>query len=82
MTKILVLLPQGRSNNMPQNFNDGHWAFLGASEESNWYQGYATEFGGKWDLRASQMVEHFENSGHPVFQGAKPAGPWNSQEKK
>ena len=29
---------------------------------------------GKWDLRASQKVEDFENSGHPVFQGVSPLG--------
>ena len=56
------------------NFNDGHWAFLGPGEESKWYQGYATNYGGKWDLRASQMVEIFKNSGHPVFQGVSPLG--------
>ena len=55
-------------------FNDGHWAFLGPREESKWYQGYATNYGGKWDLRASQMAEDFENSGHPVFQGMGPLG--------
>ena len=33
-------------------FNDGHWAFLGPREESKWFQGYAAEYGGKWDLRA------------------------------
>ena len=33
-------------------FNDGHWAFLGPEEESKWYQGYATNLDGKWDLRA------------------------------
>ena len=55
-------------------FNDGHWAFLGPGEETKWYQGYTTNHGGKWDLRASQMVEDFENSGHPVFQGMSPLG--------
>ena len=55
MTKILVPLPQGRSKNVPQKFNDGHWAFLGPGEEGKWYQGYAAEDGGKWDLRASQI---------------------------
>ena len=48
------------------NFHDGHWAFLGPGEESKWYQGYATNYGGDWDLRASQMVEDFENSGLPL----------------
>ena len=56
------------------NFNEGHRAFLGPGEESKWYQGYATNHGGKWDLRATQMVEDFENSGHPVFQGIRPLG--------
>ena len=56
---------------MPQ---DGHWAFLGPGEESKWYQRYAVDYGGKWDLRTSQMVEHFENPGHPVFQGVNPLG--------
>ena len=56
------------------NFNDGHWAFLGPWEESKWYEGYAAEYGGKWDLRASQLVGIFENSGHPVFQGVSPLG--------
>ena len=72
--KILVLLPQGRSKNMPQNstMDTGHsW---GPREESKWYQGYAAEYDRKWDLRASQMVEMFENPGHPVFQGVSPLG--------
>ena len=55
-------------------FNDVHWAFLGPGEESKWYQGYATDYGCKWDLRASQMVEDFENSGHRLFQGVSPLG--------
>ena len=55
-------------------FNDGHWAFLGHGEESKWYQGCAINCGGKLDLRASQMVEDFENSRHPVFQGISPLG--------
>ena len=38
-------------------FNDGHWAFLGPGEESKWYQGYATDYVGKCDLRASQTVK-------------------------
>ena len=45
-------------------FNDWH----------KWYQGYATNYGGKWDLRASQLVEKFEDSGHPVFHGMTPLG--------
>ena len=44
-------------------------------------QGYAAENGGKWDLRASQMVETFWEFRTSVIPGGKPAGPWNSQEK-
>ena len=47
---------------------------MGPGEESKWYQGYAADYGGKRDLRASQMVEHFENSGLPVFQEVSPLG--------
>ena len=47
--------------------NDGHWAFLGPGEESKWYQGYSINSYGRWNFRASQMVEDFENPGHSVF---------------
>ena len=40
-------------NEYASRFRDGHWAFLGPGEESKWYQGYAINCGGKWDLRAS-----------------------------
>ena len=53
--KIPVLLRQGRSKSMPQIL----MMDTGPGEESKWYQGYATNYGGKWDLRASQMVEDF-----------------------
>ena len=79
--KILVLLRQGRSKSMPQilMMDTGHsWD---PERESKWYQGYATNWSGKWDLRASQTVEDFENSGHPVFQGES-TGSWNTQEEK
>ena len=47
---------------------------MGPGEESKWYQGHAADYGGKWDLRASQIVENFENSGHPVFREVSPLG--------
>ena len=56
------------------NSNGGHWAFLGPGEECKWCQGCATNYGGNWDLRASQMVEDFENPGHRVFRGVSPLG--------
>ena len=38
---------------MPQNLT----MHIGPGEESKWCQGYAAEYGDKWDLRTSQMVE-------------------------
>ena len=55
-------------------FTDGHRAFLGPGEERKRCQGYSTTYHGKWDLRAFQMLEYFENSGHPVFKGVSPVG--------
>ena len=55
ITKILVLFTSRKIKEHASNFNDGHWAFFGPGEESKWYRGYAAEFGGKWDLRASQL---------------------------
>ena len=46
------LLTSRKINEYASNFNDGHWAFLGPGEESKWYQGYVTNHGSKWDLRA------------------------------
>ena len=74
ITKILVLLPQGRSKNMPQHLtmDTGH----------SWDQEMKTS--GIKDMqpimvasgifRASQMVEDFEISGHQVFQEVSPPG--------
>ena len=54
-------------------FIDGHWGFLGPGEKSKWYQGYAVNCG-KLILRASPIVEEFENSGNLVFRGVSPLG--------
>ena len=53
-------------------FKDGHWAFLGPGGKSKWYQGYVQSICGILDLRASKMLEDFENSGHPVLQRISP----------
>ena len=53
-------------------FNDGHWAFLGPAEESKWYQGYATDSDGKWDLRASQNVGNFREFRTSGISGVSP----------
>ena len=43
-----------------ERFLQGHWTFLGPGDEKKWQ-------GGKWDSTATQMVERFKDTGHPVF---------------
>ena len=53
--KILVLLFQRRSKSTPQKST---MDILGTRRrKTSWYQGYATNYDGQWNLRASQMVE-------------------------
>ena len=63
-------------------FKDGHWAFLGPGEENKWYYDFGSMPEGKWDLRASRMVNDFENLGHPVFKGISPLDRWILKKKK
>ena len=53
-------ITSGKIKDYASKFNDGHWAFLGRGEGSEWYQGFTTNHKVKWDLCASQMVEDFE----------------------
>ena len=58
--------------NCAKRFSRGHWAFHGLVSEKKWYgnQSYPQE--GKWQATAGQMVERFEESGHPVFKSVSP----------
>ena len=47
-----------KTNEYASKFNDGHWAFLGPGEESKRHQWHATNYGGKWNLRASSLFSH------------------------
>ena len=73
--KILGLSRQGRSKSMPQilMMDTGHSWDL-EQKAIDWYQGFTTNYRRKWEFRASQIVEDFENSGHPVFKGVSPMG--------
>ena len=51
-----------------KKFLQGHWTFLGPGDDKKWY-GKAKYFPeGKWDWVASQMVQRFQETGHPIFQ--------------
>ena len=50
-----------------KRFLQGHWTFLGPGDEEKWYGTLAYSPEGKWDSAASQMVERFKETGHPVF---------------
>ena len=62
-------------------FKDGHCAFLLPGEENKWYHDYESNHEGKWDLRDSKIVDEFEKSGHPVFEGTSPLG-WGIFKRK
>ena len=50
-------------------FSQGHWTFLGRGDEKKWHgrRNYKPE--GKWNSVASQMVQRFKETSHPVFKG-------------
>ena len=50
-----------------KRFSQEHWTFLGPGDEKKWYgtPPYTPE--GNWDSTATQMVERFKDTGHPVF---------------
>ena len=53
-----------------KKFPQGHWTFLGPGDDKKWY-GKAKYFPeGKWNSVASQMVQRFKETGHPVFTSA------------
>ena len=55
-------------------FNEGHWAFLGPRRRKQVVSRKSNRSWWQVDLRASQTVEDFESSKHPVFEGLSPLG--------
>ena len=47
-----------------------HWTFLGLGDEKKWYGTLPCTLEGKWDSTATQMVERFQDTGHPVFKSS------------
>ena len=79
---LTYALTSGAITDYASKFKDGHWAFLGPGEENKWYHDYESNPEGKWDLRASKMVDDFEKSGHPVFEETSPLGRGILKKKK
>ena len=47
--------------------SQGHWTFLGPRDEKKWYGTLPCTLEGKSDSTATQLVERFKDTGHPVF---------------
>ena len=54
----------------PKKFPQGHWTFLCPGDEKKWYGKSKCPPEGKWNSVASQMVQRFKETGHPVFASA------------
>ena len=52
-----------------KRFQRGHWSFLGLGEKNKWCVTYSYKPEGKWNGDANLMIEHFRESGHPIFRG-------------
>ena len=50
----------------------GALAFLGLVSEKQWYENQSYPREGKWQATVGQMVDRFEESGHPVFKSVSP----------
>ena len=53
--------------NYAEWFSRGHWTFLGPGDEKKWYGTLSYTPEGQWDSNATQMVERFKETRHPVF---------------
>ena len=53
--------------NNVKRFSRGHWTFLDPGGEKKWYGTLSKTPEGKRDSTATQMVERFKETGHPVF---------------
>ena len=53
-----------------KRFSQGHWTFLGLGNEKKWSGECNSKLEGKWNSIASQMVQRFRETCHPVFTSA------------
>ena len=71
-----------KTENCAKKFSRGYWTFLGSGDEKKWCGTLSYTPEGKWDSIASQMVERFKETGHPVFKSIGASESWNSEKKK
>ena len=65
-----------------KRFSQGNWTFLGLGEEKMWYGTLSYTLEGKWDSTATQMVERFKDTGHPVFKRISALRQINSEKEE
>ena len=53
--------------NNAKRFSRGHWTFFYPGYEKKWCGTLSYTPGGKWNSNATQMVDRFKDTGHPVF---------------
>ena len=70
-TMKFVFRIEKRSKRYAKRFLQGHWTFLGPGDEQKWYGTLPETPEGKWDSTATQMVERFKDTGHPVFKSIR-----------
>ena len=68
-TKRIVFQIQTRSRCTPRDSRK-HWTFFGPGNETKWFGNRNYKPEGKRDSVASQMVQRFKETEHPVFTGA------------
>ena len=53
--------------NYAKRFPRGHWTFFGPGEENKSSGTHSSTLEGNWESTATQVVERFEETDHPVF---------------
>ena len=53
-----------------KRFSQGHWTSLGPGDEKKWYGSCNYKLEGKWNSVASQMMQRFKDTSHPVLPSA------------
>ena len=69
-TKTILFQIQKNSSRTRRDSRKDICALLGPGNEKKWYGNCNYKLEGKWDSIASQMVQRFKETGHPVFTSA------------
>ena len=69
-TMRIVVQNQKKVKTYAKKFSQGYWMFLGPGDEKEWHGKSKYPPEEKWESVASQMVQRFKETGHPVFTSA------------